>query len=297
MMTQKSDQTQDPRRQLLAEIPAPERRLPLAGISTAVLEGGDGPPVVLLHGPGESAVWWMRVIPDLVTTHHVVVPDLPGHGASEVVDGSLSPDRVFAWLDALIADTCSSPPTLVGHLLGGAIAARFAIDRESRLSRLVLVDTFGLGRFRPAPRFAFELIRFLVRPTERAYSRFLPHCMFDVDDLREQMGERWEPFLAYNLDCARAPGTKAALRTLMRRVGVPRIPPADLAQIDIPTTLIWGRHDRAMRLHVAEAASDRYGWPLHVIEEARDDPKLERPEAFLRALNTALRRPAPAATS
>jgi hypothetical protein len=50
----------------------------------AVLEGGDGPPVVLLHGPGALAAEWMRVIPDLVTTQRVVAPDLPGHGASEV---------------------------------------------------------------------------------------------------------------------------------------------------------------------------------------------------------------------
>jgi pimeloyl-ACP methyl ester carboxylesterase len=39
---------------------------------------------------------------------------------------------------------------------------------------------------------------------------------------------------------------------------------------------------------VAEAASARYGWPLHVIEDAADDPPIEQPEAFLRALRAAL---------
>ena len=43
-----------------------------------------------------------------------------------------------------------------------------------------------------------------------------------------------------------------------------------------------------MRLNVAEAASVRYGWPLHVIENARDDPAIEQPAAFLEALRTAL---------
>jgi pimeloyl-ACP methyl ester carboxylesterase len=56
------------RERLLATIPLTERRLQLAGVSTAVLEGGAGPPVVLLHGPGEFASKWMRVIPDLVMT-------------------------------------------------------------------------------------------------------------------------------------------------------------------------------------------------------------------------------------
>ena len=58
--------------------------------------------------------------------------------------------------------------------------------------------------------------------------------------------------------------------------------------IAVPTTLIWGRHDLATRLSIAEAASARYGWPLHVIENAADDPPIEQPEAFVRALRAAL---------
>jgi pimeloyl-ACP methyl ester carboxylesterase len=81
---------------------------------------------------------------------------------------------------------------------------------------------------------------------------------------------------------------KAAVRTLMRRLGTPAIPPAELARIAVPTTLIWGRHDLASRPRVAKAASARYGWPLHVIEDAADDPARDRPEAFLRALGKAL---------
>jgi pimeloyl-ACP methyl ester carboxylesterase len=271
------------RERLLAGIAVTERRLELAGVSTAVLEGGDGPPIVLLHGPGEFAAKWLRVIPDLVRSHRVVAPDLPAHGASEVPEGQLDADRVLAWLGELIERTCPSPPALVGHVLGGAIAARFAANRGDRVGRLVLVDTLGLGRFRPAPRFALTMIGFMARPTERTYSRFMRQCSFDLDALREEMGERWEPFVSYNLDLARAPSAKAAGR-LMRELGVPRIPPEDLARIAAPTTLIWGRHDRANRPQIAEAASARYGWPLHVIEDCADDPPRDQPEAFLEAL-------------
>ena len=70
------------RDRLLAGIPVNERRLRLADMSTAVLEGGDGPPMVLLHGPGEFAAAWLPVLPHLVRTHRVIAPDLPGHGAS-----------------------------------------------------------------------------------------------------------------------------------------------------------------------------------------------------------------------
>jgi len=70
------------RDRLLAAMPLTERRLELAGVSTAVLEGGDGPGLILLHGPGEFAAKWLRVIPQLVTTHRVIAPDLPGLGES-----------------------------------------------------------------------------------------------------------------------------------------------------------------------------------------------------------------------
>jgi pimeloyl-ACP methyl ester carboxylesterase len=155
----------------------------------------------------------------------------------------------------------------------------------------VLVGALGLGPFRPAPGFAFALIRHVARPTERSHDRLWQQCTVDLDGVRDQMGEDWEQFAAYNLDRARSPGAKAALRTLMGEVGVPAIPPQDLSRIAVPTTLIWGRHNRGLRLRVGEAASARYGWPLHVIDDAGDDPALEQPEAFLEVLRPALGRP------
>ncbi len=261
----------DARERLLKGLPVRERRLELAGVSTAVLEGGAGAPLVLLHGPGESAVKWMRIIPDLVMTHRVVAPDLPAHGASQAPDGPLDGDRVLEWLDELIERTCPSAPVLVGHVLGGALAARFAIDRGDRLGRLVLVDALGLGRFRPAPSFVVTMLGFQAHPSERTYQRFMRRCSFDLDALREQMGARWEPFVSYNLELARAKSTKAAGR-LFRELGMPRIPTEDLARIVVPTTLIWGRHDRALRLRIAEVGEH----PLR-LASARDRELRGRP--------------------
>ena len=76
-------------------MPVTERRIELEGIPTAVLEGGAGPPVVLLHGPGEFAAKWFAVIPELVATHRVIAPDLPGHGASGG-GGAVDGERVLA---------------------------------------------------------------------------------------------------------------------------------------------------------------------------------------------------------
>jgi pimeloyl-ACP methyl ester carboxylesterase len=112
-------------------------------------------------------------------------------------------------------------------------------------------------------------------------------CSFDLDKLRDEMGEHWEPYVAYNLELASSPSAKVAGR-LMREFGLPRIQPDDLARITVPTALIWGRQDRANTLRIAETASARYGWALHVIEDCADDPPRDRPEAFLEALRAVL---------
>ena len=98
----------------------------------------------------------------------------------------------------------------------------------------------------------------------------------------------WESIATYGLDGARTPSKKAAGRSLMKAFGVSAIPEAELARIRVPTALIWGHHDLQARLRVAEAASARYGWPLHVIEDCGVDPNVEQPGAFLDALRAEL---------
>ena len=277
----------DARRRVLAGAPVAERRLDLAGVSTAVLEGGDGPPVVLLHGQGGWSGMWLPFIPDLMKTHRVIAADLPGLGASEVPDGPPDAARVLAWLDELIQRTCQGPPALVGASLGASIAARFAIAHPDRLSRLVLVAAGSLSRFRPAPAVLLALVRFIARPTERTQQGFLRQVVVNPANVRALMGERWEPSQAYGLERARTPSVRAANRRMLRELGTKAIAPEELARIAVPTALVWGRHDRVMRLRIAEEASARYGWPLHVVEGAGHFA-VEQPEAFWAALRATL---------
>jgi pimeloyl-ACP methyl ester carboxylesterase len=274
------------REQLLADLPVAERRLELAGVSTALLEGGDGPPLVLLHGPGEYAAKWFRVVPDLVGTHRVIAPDLPGHGTSQVTRGELDGDRVITWLGELIERTCEAKPTIVAQIIGGPIAARFAARHGDRLAQLVLVDALGLAPFEPAPEFGRALEGFYAEPTAATHDELWGQCAYDLDRLRNGMGEGWDALAAYNLDRATTPSVQQAVGALMGEFGFPPIEPSELERITVPTTLIWGRHDLATALEKAEAVSATYGWPLHVIEGAADDPPLEQPEAFLEVLRS-----------
>jgi pimeloyl-ACP methyl ester carboxylesterase/ubiquinone/menaquinone biosynthesis C-methylase UbiE len=283
------------RKRLLAGLPIVERRVELAGISTVLLEGGAGPPIVLLHGPGEHAAKWVRILPELVRTRHVIAPDLPGHGTSGTIEGSVHPDRVLAWLGELIERTCPTPPTLVGQILGAAIAARFAARHGDKLRSLVLSDALGLAPFRPAPEFGAALSAFIGEPSPENHDRLWQRCAFDLDALRDRMGESWDQLRAYNLDRAQVRELKPTQQSLFEQFGLPAIPPDELERIGIPTFLIWGRHDLASPMPIAEAASARYGWPLRIIDGAADDPPIEQPAAFVEVLRTALAEAEPAA--
>ncbi len=102
------------------------------------------------------------------------------------------------------------------------------------------------------------------------------------------MGEHWEVLKTYNLDRATQPTLRAEQQRLMELFAFPAIPAEELETIRPPVHLIWGREDLATPLAVAEAASRRYGWPLQVIDGSGDEPALEKPEAFLAALDRAL---------
>jgi pimeloyl-ACP methyl ester carboxylesterase len=265
-----------PRQTLLGYLPATERRIDVAGVQTAVLEAGEGSPLILLHGPAANATQWMHVIPHLSGRYRVVAPDLPGHGRSD------SADDAVAWLAALIAATCAEPPVIVGHALGGAIAARFALAHAEQVRRLVLVGTLGLAPFAPEPALGRAVHGFLTEPTPESHEHLWGACAFDLAALRGRMGDAWDAFAAYNVDRAATPSVAAAIGGMLERYAATPIDGLD--DMRVPVALVWGRQDPAASLTIAAAASERHGWPLHVLEACGADPHLEQPEALVRAL-------------
>jgi pimeloyl-ACP methyl ester carboxylesterase len=280
----------NPLAQLLEGIPVTERRADFAGVSTQLLEGGNGPPIVLLHGLGGFGAEWGRVIPDLVGSHRVVIPDLPGHGRSGVPASRLDAAAVIEWLRDLVVRTCAEPPTLVGHSLGGGIAARFAAEHSDQIRQIVLVDSTSLGLFRPALGVMVAIMRFGARPSPESHDRFLRQVMVDPERAGTGWGTRWRALEAYDIALADQPSVSAAVDHLARRVAARRISRDKLETIGVPVSLIWGRGDRLMRFKIAKRASARFGWPLYPIDECGHGPHIERPDAFVEALRDALGR-------
>ena len=273
---------------LIEGLPVAARRLDVAGVWTSLLEGGEGPPIVLLHGQGGFAEFMGGLMATLVAGRRTIAPDLPGLGRSQVRSGSLDGPRMLTWLGELIAKTCDQPPIVLGVSLGGSIGARFAVERGNEIEKLILVDSGSLGRFRPPPSLLLALIRFIRKPNQTRAARMQRHLFFDIDRVRDQMGDRLTALQDYQIDRAKQASVNAANRTLLRNIGTKRIPDEDLRRIKVPVALIWGRHDRVMPLKYAERASADFGWPLHVIEDAGHVPMAEQPAAFGAALREVL---------
>jgi pimeloyl-ACP methyl ester carboxylesterase len=287
-----SNQGEAARRRLLAGVPVTERRLRPAGVSTVVLEGGDGPPLVLLHGGIEcGGAYWAPVIAPLAERHRVIVPDVPGLGESQPVD-RLDAATFADWFAALLRETCEEQPTLIAHSLGGSVAARFAAAHSDLLRSLVIYAAPGIGPYRMPLGLRVVAIRFAIRPSDRNEERFERWAFFDLDRARRRDPQWFKAFGAYTQTRATVGHVKRTMRQLIKD-GTKQIPDAELGRIEIPTSLVWGRHDRFVPLELAESASARLGWPLHVIDAAGHVPHIEQADAYLRALSPvrASRRP------
>jgi pimeloyl-ACP methyl ester carboxylesterase len=276
------------RARMLAGTGLSERRIDVGGTATVVLEGGDGPPLVLLHGGIEcGGAYWGPAVSQLAESHWLLIPDLPGLGESEPLERMDAP-AFAAWLSSLIELTCDHEPDLVAHSLLGSYAARFAAEGHGLLRRLMIYAAPGVGPYRMPLGLRLVAIRFSLRPTERNSERFERWGFFDLDAARRRAPEWLEAWSSYTMARARVTHVKRTMRALIAS-GTKRIPDDELRRIDAPVALMWGRHDRFVPVVLAEGANARLGWPLRVIDDAGHVPHIERPEAFISALQSAFR--------
>ena len=107
--------------------------------------GGSGPPLLLLHGYPQTHVLWHKVAPALVEHFTLVVPDLPGYGASAApppdADHAPYDKRSMARLMIEAMDKLGHARFhIAGHDRGGRLAYRLALDHPDRLVKLAVLD-------------------------------------------------------------------------------------------------------------------------------------------------------------
>lgn len=218
-----------------------------------VTEAGQGPAVVLLHGGGPGATGasnYVRNIDALAERFRVIVPDLPGYGASSKDLDHSDPfgDLALAvrgLLDALDVDRAH----LVGNSYGGAAALRMALDRPDRVDRLVLMGPGGIGTTRSLPtRGLTTLLGYYggdgpSRAKLETFVRdYLVHDGSTVPDALIDL--RYAASIQPDVVASPPLRRPSGLRTLVR-MDLSR--DRRLARCAVPTLVVWGADDRVNR--------------------------------------------------
>lgn len=129
----------------LNDEPVSERRVTVRGLSTSYLEAGTGPVLLLVHGNVTSCQSWRRVIEEFRTTHRVLAVSLPGYGGTSP-QGEVRLDGLLSFLTDFLDLLSIEKAVVLGHSAGGVLAATLALAQPERVTRLVLMDSAGLGR-------------------------------------------------------------------------------------------------------------------------------------------------------
>jgi len=213
------------------------------GAEVRVLEGGAGRDVVFLHdvaGQLDDTTFLERI----AEQHHLIAPELPGYGEStgeELLEDMLD-FTLHGW--DVVAETGADHPILIGHGMGGMIAAEMAAACPAGLSRLVLVAPLGIWLDEhPVPdlfsMLPYEFPRVLFADAELGARLLLSagEGFGDLDVLKD-----------FYIGNTRRLGTAGKIlfpipdRRLAKR----------LYRVTTPTTLVWGENDALLPLPYAE---------------------------------------------
>jgi pimeloyl-ACP methyl ester carboxylesterase len=229
------------------------RQVAVRGRPARYLVAGSGEPLVLVHGLAGSLRWWSALVEPLAKQRRVHAVDLPraAKGAPPAQFGAWLGD----WLDAMGLERVD----LVGHSLGGAVAADLAATRHERVRRLVLVAPAGIPCGRGLHGRALSLLGALYA-------------------IRDSV-----PLVAGD-----------ALRTgplsLVRGIAFVsnRDVRAELSAVRMPTLLVWGERDRLVPAWLAEEWHGALPRSRIVLVPGGHVPMLEAPRELAAAISSFL---------
>jgi len=281
-----------------AEVPGIARNeMWLHGHRLVYYVAGAGPALLLVHGLFEDALTWRKVIPRLARTHTVIAPDLYGHGGSDAPSGVdyYSPGGHAGTLRDLLDVLGHDHVTVVGHSLGGGIALSFAYNYPSRMHRLALISSGGLGRevhpllralsltgadlalrlltMRPTP----DLLAALALLAKRARAPTAARSIRALQRMLINAGGR-ERRTALLTTVRAAIGHRGQHASVLDRPYLLRL---------VPTLVIWGTRDRIIPAHhAAVVLASNPGAELTLLDGAGHVPQLTRADLVAERLSS-----------
>ena len=248
--------------------------------------GGEGEPLLLLHGLAGSTRNWVELVPELVRRHRVISVDLPGHAHSAPLGRGATMEDFAASAATVLEAEGVRRATVMGHSFGGLVAIRLARTRPELVRALLLVSPAGI---RTTTRLAQAIVlaSATVRPgravepfrhrwaKRRWYRRalFRPWFVSDADALSARATHGLLVAQPLHAD------TKIASRAMLSDD-----PREHLTEISCPTLVLWGARDAQLPLEDAFEYARRLRAKLRLVADCGHLVIVERPAACLDAL-------------
>jgi pimeloyl-ACP methyl ester carboxylesterase len=242
--------------------------------------GGEGPPLLLVHGFGGAAWNFTELVPHLAG-RRLLIPDLPGHGASTPLPAA---PTLAAFADA-IAGILDEPAGVLGHSLGGVVALRLAERRPDLVRGLVLAAAAGISSSTRRAELTIALAGIVQpgriagrRATRIAASQRLRRLVFggyevsNPDLLTERAVHGFLRGPTLHTD---ALGAGLALAA--------DDPRRDLDRVRCPVLVLWGGRDRQVPVEDGFEYARRLRAPFRLIADCGHLLIGERPEVCARA--------------
>ncbi len=257
------------------------------GVSTRVIEAGEGPALIFLHGTGGHAEAYARNLEAHAKHFRVLAIDMVGHGYSAMPDVDYGPQVYIDFLRDF-ADVIGEEKIYVsGESLGAQVAAWFAIQHPDRVHKIVMntgmllpPDELGRQDFKEFLELTKKATGAPTRDAIRERLRWLVHEDHSVtDELVEVRFQIYtQPGRAENIGKI----GKASLATLMDdAVAAEWTHGGLLKQIACPVLVLWTQHNPGQRLPVAEEGAALIpNAELTVFPNSAHWPQWEEPERF-----------------
>ncbi len=254
---------------------------------------GEGPALLLLHGIGDNSEAWVPLMPALAERYTVLAPDLLGHGHSDKPRADYSAAAYANGMRDLLDVLGIERATVVGHSLGGGVAAQLVYQYPQRCERLVLVAPGGVGRevapllrLLAAP-FAELMLPPLRLPGSRQVARVVTTALRHS---RTDLGRDADEVMRVLDGLPRSESQFAFTRTLRSVVDwrgqvVTMLDRAYLAD-DMPMLVVWGGHDGIIPVaHAHRIEEELASARVEIFPEAGHFPHHQDPERFLAVLH------------
>ena len=263
-----------------------QRWVHVQGRPVNLVEIGDGPPLVFVHGLAGSWQNWLEQLPGFAADHRCIAVDLPGFGESPMPEEKITISGYGRWLDALFAELDIEAAAVVGNSMGGFIAAETAIKFPHRIERLVLVAAAGLSVERRRSDTLMRALEVTENIAQFALARFLARSHWFVARPRGRRLMMWfvaarphempPALVAEQVRGANKPGFVPAIDALTSYPIRNR-----LSDIGCPTLIVWGPKDMLVPIKDAHEF-DRLipDSRLLIYEDTGHVPMLERPDRF-----------------